>query len=347
MEVLSMKNLSSGVLILIFIFILIFIIYLSKKIIEKKKINTFLENFPSIKTSVRIFPLYFTRIRIILYTLFLLFAVLSLLNPSFEEEKATDNTDLKGVDIVFLVDVSLSMNAEEVGITRLSRFKEAILSVLPSLAGNRFGIITFAGTSFLYCPMTSDQGAFSDYVRGIETDMIPDTGTNIKKAFEKADELLKSSKVYRNRIVVLATDGEDTRESIPSDIPASLIVLGIGDTDGSFIRYKDETTGLSGFVTKEGKLSGNPSDPLLIKSALNDEYLKKIANKMGGEFINLNTNPGGADAIISKVGEMDKNSETILKDISRRDGYQYLLFPALVFLLMDIMILEIYGNKAG
>jgi hypothetical protein len=68
---------------------------------------------------------------------------------------------------------------------------------------------------------------------------------------------------------------------------------------------------------------------------------------MGGEFINLNTNPGGADAIISKVGEMDKNSEIILKDISRRDGYQYLLFPALVFLLLDIMILEIYGNKAG
>jgi Ca-activated chloride channel family protein len=195
--------------------------------------------------------------------------------------------------------------------------------------------------------MTSDQGAFSDYVRGIETDMIPDTGTNIKKAFEKADELLKSSKVYRNRIVVLATDGEDTRESIPSDISASLIVLGIGDTEGSFIRYKDETTGLSGFVTKEGKLSGNPSDPLLIKSALNDEYLKKIANKMGGEFINLNTNLGGADAIVSKVGEMDKNSETILKDISRRDGYQYLLFPALVFLLIDIMILEIYGKKAG
>ena len=152
-----MKNLSNGILILIFIYILIFIIYISKKIIEKKKINTFLEKFPSIKKSVRIFPPYFTRIRIIIYTLFLIFALLSLLNPSFEEEKSTDNTDLKGVDIVFLVDVSLSMNAEEGGITRLSRFKESVLSVLPSLAGNRFVIITFAGTSFLYCPMTSDQ----------------------------------------------------------------------------------------------------------------------------------------------------------------------------------------------
>lgn len=342
-----MKNLSTGVLILIFIFILIFIIYVSKKIIEKKKINSFIEKFPSIKKSIRIFPPYFTRIRIGLYSLFLIFALLSLLNPSFEEEKTTENADLKGVDIIFLVDVSLSMNAEDAGITRISRFKEAILSVLPSLPGNRFGIITFAGTPFLYCPMTSDQGAFSDYVRGIETDMIPDTGTNIKKAFEKADELLKSSKVYRNRIVVLVTDGEDTRESIPSEITASLIILGIGDTEGSFIRYKDETTGLSGFVTKEGKLSGNPGDPALIKSMLNDEYLKKIAAKMRGEFINLLSNPGGATSIIDKVAEMDKNTETVLKDISRRDGYQYLLVIAILFLLIDITILEIYGKKAG
>jgi Ca-activated chloride channel family protein len=340
-----MKNLSTWIVAFIFIIILAFIAYVSIKFIEKKKINDLLEKFPNLKKSIIIFPPYYTRLRVIVYIIFLFLSLISLLNPSFEEEKVNENLDLKGVDILFMVDVSLSMNAEENGITRLSRFKESVLSTLPSLAGNRFGMITFAGTPFLYCPMTSDPGAFSDYVRGIETDMIPDTGTNIKKAFEKSEEMLKSSKVYRNRILVLATDGEDMKETFPSDPSADLIILGIGSTEGSFIRYKDETTGLSGFITKEGKLSGDVNDPMLIKSALNEEYLKKLAFKFNSEYVNVTRNPGGADVIREKVSKMEKNTEKVLQNISKKDGYQYFLLPALIFLFIDLTLLEIYAKK--
>jgi Ca-activated chloride channel homolog len=345
MEVLPMKNLNSWIVAIVFILILVFLAYSSVKIIEKKKIEDLLLKFPRLKSSLTLFPPYFTRIRLGIYFLFLILAFISLLNPSFEEEKTNENLDLKGVDILFLVDVSLSMNAEDNGTTRLSRFKESILSLLPSLPGNRYGMITFAGTPFLYCPMTSDPGAFSDYVRGIETDMIPDTGTNLKKAFEKSEEMLKSSKVYRNRILVLVSDGEDMREYYPSEPSADLIILGIGSTEGSLIRYKDETTGLSGFITKEGKLSGDINDPMLIKSALNEEYLRKMAQKWNGEYVNLTLNPGGAEILKEKVESMEKNTEKILQDISKKDGYQYFLFPALLLLLVDIIFLELFARK--
>ena len=347
MEVLPVKNLNTITVTFIFFVLLLFLIYISIKILDQKKISSLLLKFPYLKKSILLYPKYFITIRFILYIFFLLLSFGSLLNPSFEEEKLTDNLNLKGVDIVFVIDVSLSMNAEDNGVTRLSRVKESILSVLPDLSGNRFGIITFAGAPFLYCPMTSDPGAFSDYVRGLETDMIPDTGTNIKKAFEKASELLKSSKVYRNRIVVLITDGEDIYETMPSNIQsATLLIFGIGSSEGSFIRYKDESTGLSGFVTKEGKLSGDPSDTMLIRSTQNEVFLKKIASSFSGDYINLTKYPGGAEEIISKIRDMEKNTDKVLRDISKKDGYQYLLIPALIFFLLDISLLEIYaGNR--
>lgn len=346
MEILYLKNTSNISIAIVFFVIIVYILYISYKVIDNKNIKSFLEKYPSLGKSLSLYPARTLSFRIILYTIFLLFSLLSLLNPSFEEEKISDNKELKGVDLVFLIDVSLSMNAEDNGLSRFSIVKESILSALPYLNGNRFGIITFAGSPFLYCPMTSDPGAFSDYVRGLESDMIPDTGTNIKKAFEKAEGLLKSQKIYRNRLLVLLTDGEDPKESMPEALPGTeVLVFGIGTEEGSLIRYVDEARGLSGFLTKEGTLSGNPRDPLLIRSAQNIDFLKKISFRLNGEYINLTKNPSGMREIIQRVGEMEKNTENILREYSKKDGYQYILFPALFFILFDLLILEFYIYK--
>lgn len=346
MEILYLKNASNVSIAIVFIVVLVYILYISYKIIENKNIQSILEKYPGLKKSVSVYPSKTLLFRIIIYTIFLILSLASLLNPSFESDKIIDNKELKGVDLVFVIDVSLSMNAEDNGLSRFSVVKESILAILPYLSGNRFGIITFAGSPFLYCPMTGDPGAFSDYVRGLESDMIPDTGTNIKKAFEKAETLLKSQKVYRNRLLILLTDGEDPKESMPESLQGTeVLVFGIGTEEGSLIRYVDEARGLSGFLTKEGTLSGDPRDPLLIHSPQNIDFLKKISFRLNGQYVNLTKNPSGMRDVIKRVEEMEKNTENILREYSKKDGYQYILFPALLFIMFDLLLIELYIYK--
>ncbi|MCB1143615.1 MAG: VWA domain-containing protein [Leptospiraceae bacterium] len=335
-----MKNFHLEYIILSALFFLTLLTYLVRKLRDRKQIFSIIYKYPNLENSIDLVPKRIFQFRMILWGLGGILLIISLFNPSFRSEQSQDSLDLKGVDIVFLVDVSLSMNADDNGSPRISRLKEVILSLLPSLSSNRFGIITFAGTPFLYCPMTSDIGAFSEYVRGLETDMIPDTGTNIGRGFNKLDAFLDSDKVFKNKIVVLATDGEDYSETIPSKLNSDLIVFGLGTTEGSLIRYKDENTGMSGYITRDGKLINSKDDSSLIKTSINEPFLKNIARKHNGEYVNITANPQSADILISKINEMEKNKDRQIRDILKKDGYHFFLIPAFLILFFDFVILE-------
>ncbi|MCB1179532.1 MAG: VWA domain-containing protein, partial [Leptospiraceae bacterium] len=275
------------------------------------------------------------------YILIIAFVSLALLNPSLEEKKIQKNETLRGVDIIFIVDVSLSMYAVDVYPNRLEKFKETILRILPELNGNRLGIITFAGAPFLYCPMTGDISAFADYVRGLETDMIPDTGTNMKLAFEKADKILNSNKIFKNKVVVFVSDGEDKNKSIPSISDTEFIVWGIGTEEGGNIFYKDESNNVSGYVTMNRKLSPFQGESNLVVSKLQESYLKKIAYKNNGKYFNISKNPSLADEILKIIDEMGKNTNKKLNNILKKDGYQYFLVIGLILLILEVMGFEI------
>ena len=202
-----MKNLDFYHLLLLILLVISAGVYIFYKIKQRMEIDTFIKVYPGVKTKMSMPPKWLLSIRYTLYVIVTILLAIAILNPSFSEEAGVEEKSVSGVDIVFLVDVSLSMNATDALPNRLSRFKETVLRQLPALNGNRLGIIAFAGVPFLYCPMTTDIAAFSDYVRGLDVDMIPNTGTNLKRAFGKAEEIFKSGKVLRNNILILVTDG--------------------------------------------------------------------------------------------------------------------------------------------
>ncbi|MCG6169817.1 VWA domain-containing protein BatB [Leptospira sanjuanensis] len=285
----------------------------------------------------------FPAVRLVLARIFLIFAALvcvflSGLKTDYKDEKKEES--FKGVDILFLVDVSLSMQAIDSSPTRLARFKEVLLRMLPSLSGNRFGMIVFAASPFLYCPMTSDVAAFSDYVRGLDVDMVGDRGTDLNKAFLKADTILKSEKIFRNRILVLVTDGEDLNDPEPIAFPASFQVWASGTEAGGPIAYNDEDSGLSGFLLKDGTLTPNINSAGIIQSKMNRSFLRNLADKNDGKFYSLDENPPDAESLKKEILALEENLYSRRKDLKRSEGSGVFLFAAVLFLLADWILVE-------
>nr|AYC03899.1 vWA-2 protein [Leptospira borgpetersenii serovar Tarassovi] len=285
----------------------------------------------------------FPDVRWVLVRILLIFVVLVCvffagLKTEMKDEKKEES--FKGVDILFLVDVSLSMQAIDSSPTRLAKFKEVLLRMLPSLSGNRFGMIVFAGSPFLYCPMTTDVSAFSDYVRGLDVDMVGDRGTDLSQAFTKAEALLRSEKVFRNRILILVTDGEDQNDPQAISFPASFQVWAAGTESGGPIVYTDENSGLNGFLLKDGTLTSNSNSPGIIHSKMNRTFLKNLADKNDGNFYSLDSNPPDSTILQKEIFSLEENLYSRKKDLKRAEGSGKFLFAAVFLLLLDWILVE-------
>ncbi|AJR16251.1 VWA domain-containing protein BatB [Leptospira interrogans] len=321
-----------------FALVIVWIIYSTIRIFLISKIREWKIFYPGIERSSS-----FPDVRWVLVRILLIFAVLVCvffagLKTEMKDEKKEES--FKGVDILFLVDVSLSMQAIDSSPTRLAKFKEVLLRMLPSLSGNRFGMIVFAGSPFLYCPMTTDVSAFSDYVRGLDVDMVGDRGTDLSQAFTKAEALLRSEKVFRNRILILVTDGEDQNDPQAISFPASFQVWAAGTENGGPIVYNDENSGLNGFLLKDGTLTSNPNSPGIIHSKMNRTFLKNLADKNDGNFYSLDSNPPDSTILQKEIFSLEENLYSRKKDLKRAEGSGKFLFAAVFLLLLDWILVE-------
>ncbi|MDI7226026.1 VWA domain-containing protein BatB [Leptospira santarosai] len=325
---------------LYFALVFVWIIYSIIRIFLVYKIIKWRISYPGLERTSSFPDARFVVARILLTFAALVCIFFSGLKTETKDEKKEES--LKGVDILFLVDVSLSMQAIDNPPTRLARFKEVLLRMLPALSGNRFGMIVFAGSPFLYCPMTSDVSAFSDYVRGLDADMVGDRGTDLNRAFLKADELLESEKVFRNRILVLVTDGEDQNEPETVSFSASFQVWAAGTREGGPIAYNDESSGLRGFLLKDGTLTPNLNSPGIIHSKMNRTFLKELASKNDGTFYSLDSNPPNIESFRKEILSLEENLYSRRKDLKRAEGSGKFLFAAIFFLLLDWTLVEFF-----
>jgi Ca-activated chloride channel family protein len=119
----------------------------------------------------------------------------------------------KGIDILFAVDTSRSMLAEDLTPNRLERARLGILDFVAKLQGDRVGLIPFAGSAFALCPLTLDYEAFRESLNAIDTDLIPRQGTDLASAIKEAERLFDENG-NNHRVLVLLTDGEDLQGSV-------------------------------------------------------------------------------------------------------------------------------------
>lgn len=273
----------------------------------------------------------------------LLFSLIALYQTSANEAEISENK--KSVDILFLIDVSLSMNAVDVYPSRLKRAQDILLRLAPDLVGNRVGIIVFAGSAFSFCPMTTDITAFSDYVNSLGVDMIGKKGTDIASSFKKADLLLSKDKILQNRIIVFISDGENHESKNIPKLNSELMVWGLGTEEGGPIHFGDSSSKSAGFVTNSGGLNPNANAPDLLISKANPELLNQLAKEHNGDFYDLTYESLGAYRLLDKVDSMQKNQTILMQKIRKEDGAETYLLLAVFFFFIERVIRLFFQNK--
>ena len=190
----------------------------------------------------------------------------------------------QGRDVLIAVDTSRSMLAvDEPPNSRLVKARLATLDLAQFAKTDRLGLIAFAGSAFLQCPLTLDEFAFSQNVSGLDTEIIPQGGTAIAEAIDTAVKAFEKSG-DNHRVLVLITDGEDHEGDIEAVIRRAqkakvrVFTVGVGTPQGEVIRVPDEQGRMTFLKDEDGNV---------VRSRLNERLLKQIAEGTGGFYLQL------------------------------------------------------------
>ena len=189
---------------------------------------------------------------------------------------------LRGLDIVVAIDTSKSMLAEDASPSRLARAKLAALELMQRAKTDRLGLVAFAGSAFLQCPLTIDDTAFRQAVETLDVNTIPQGGTALAEAIQTALTAFKEGE--NHKVLVLISDGEDhdsgALEAAQQAAQSGLRIytIGVGTVEGEILRIKGPQ-GQSDFVRDD---QGNA-----VKSHLNEDLLKQIAGATQGFYLPL------------------------------------------------------------
>ncbi len=249
----------------------------------------------------------------------------------------------QGLEIIFAVDTSKSMMANDIKPSRLERTKLALIDFISKIEGNKVGLIAFSGTSFLACPLTLDYDAFAGTLNSLSVNTIPRGGTAIGAAITNARQAFQTAG-SGNKIMVLITDGENhegdplAEAKLAARENISIYTIGIGSPEGELIILKDENGNTSYLKDKNGNV---------VKSRLNEKLLQDIASATGGSYIKANGVFLGLDELyntrFAKINKKEISSKWQKKYLDR---YQIPLLLA-VLVLMAEFGLGIQRRRSG
>jgi Ca-activated chloride channel family protein len=239
----------------------------------------------------------------------------------------------EGVDLVVAVDTSRSMLATDVKPNRLARAKLAVQDLLGELHGDRIGLVAFAGSAFVQCPLTLDQGAFTQSLDAIQVGIIPRGGTSLTAAIDTALDAFEGRQ-GKHQALVLITDGEDHEGKVKeaakraADRGVKIYAVGIGTADGELIPVE----GGSFVKDRSGQV---------VKSRLDEETLKDIAVDTGGAYLHAaGPNLGLADLYRDYIGTMEKRELATTLERRYEHRFQIPLAVALVLLVVEPLVGE-------
>ena len=241
----------------------------------------------------------------------------------------------RGVDILIAMDTSSSMRARDIKPSRLEKAKLEVSSLIDKLKGDRVGILTFAGNSFIQCPLTLDYNAVKMFLNIIEPGMMPKPGTAIGDAI-KTSQSAFIKKERRHKVLILLTDGED-HDTNPVEAAEEakkegiiIYTIGIGTKKGEPIPMVDES----------GKRTGYKKDKHgeIVMSRLDEATLQKIALITDGKYYHATPREFELDKIYSEINNMEKKELSSRLFTQYEDRFQYFLAVALILLCIEFII---------
>jgi Ca-activated chloride channel family protein len=273
----------------------------------------------------------------VLILLSLAFFALALARPGWNPRPLQVRQE--GRDVVFAVDVSLSMLAQDLAPNRLKRATLAILDTLPSLYGNRVAVVAFAGSATVVCPLTRDYGFFAWAVEGLTPASTDTAGTLIGDAIRKICADVFDPQEKRFKDLILISDGEDLG-SYPVEAAAAagaqgvrIISIGIGDdTKGSLIPIS-ERDGATAYLTYQGREVWSRMQPDTLRQAA-------LATP-GGRFLNAATGAFDLGAIYRQVvADEEKRDLGPVEIIRYTEQFQIFLLAVLLLLVLEAVLGE-------
>ena len=258
----------------------------------------------------------------------------ALVNPKIGTKLETVKRE--GVDVVFALDVSTSMLAQDIAPNRLEKSKQLVRQIINTLAGDRIGIIGYAGSAFPQVPITTDFSSARLFLSGMNTNMVSSQGTAMTQAIEMAETYYNDIE-QKNRVLFLISDGEDHQGDYASIAAQAtkkgikIYTIGVGTPGGAKIPIK------RGGVVQSYK---RDKDNQVVITKLNKETLQEIAEAANGKYLDGTNTKELVEQVQNILAGMDKKEFDAKQFSDFKDQFQWFLAGALLFLLLDVLLLE-------
>ena len=241
----------------------------------------------------------------------------------------------QGVDIFILLDTSTSMNAADVKPSRMEKAKYELGRLLNNLEGDRAGLIAFAGSAHLHCPLTEDYSASRLFLKMMDTGLITTQGTDLAAAIQLAlDHIEEDDEKFK--VFVLVSDGEDhqgeaiTLAEQARDLGIIIHTLGVGTPAGGPIPIYDDKG-------KRIEFKKNRSGQV-VTSTLNESTLDEIARITGGIYIRVGNQVNAITPLLNEINQMEKRELKSHVFSQYEDRYQVFLIIGLLLFLAEFVI---------
>jgi len=307
-------------------------IYWFTQRIQKKALN----DFANEKMHNILFPLR-SRVKNILKFSIALFAAILVIFAFANPQIGTKVEEVKqvGIDVYILLDVSLSMQAEDIKPSRLEKAKHDISKLIRKLQGDRIGLIIFSGEAYVQFPLTTDYSAANLFLSAVDISSVPQPGTAIGPAIQLAMNSFKKEEETKKAIIII-TDGEDhegdltpvVEEAVKKDI--EIYAIGLGSPAGVPIPVFNEAG------TKVGYKKDRYGEVVLTK--LGETTLQEITTVGNGKYYRGSNTDDELNMIYTDLAKLEQTEYGATKITEYEDRYYYFLFPAVLLLILEFFI---------
>lgn len=294
-----------------------------KKLFDDRLIGQLRKNFWSTGDRVRMFAILIS----------ILFFIVALAGPKIGTE--VREIQRSGLNIMVAMDLSRSMNAEDVRPNRLDKAKFEVNRLVNRLQGDRIGLIVFSGEAYIQAPITADYSALRLFLDVANTDQMPVTGTNFRSAMERAIEVFDSvERQNASNVLLFIADGEnhgpdydDTLREL-TDRGVTVFTVGVGTSEGGPIPIYDDQGRLTGYHRDQ---QGNT-----VTTRLEENTMRRIADAGGGEYYALRSGSDTIEPFFARLDELERGEFGSQEYADYENQYQILMIIGLLFFVTGL-----------
>ena len=303
-----------------------------------RKQNQLLDKFANSDLHKILFPLrsgiklFFKSGLMVLSIILLIFA---LANPQIGSK--VEEVKQVGIDVYILLDVSLSMKAEDIKPSRLEKAKHEISKLIQKLNGDRIGLIVFSGKAFIQFPLTTDYSAANLFLSAVSVKSVPQPGTAIGPAVQLAMNSFKKDEETQKAVVII-TDGEDHEGDLDNvieeanNLGVKIYAIGLGSPQGVPIPLYNSAGRQTGYKKDR---NGN-----VVLTKLNEQTLQEITEQGNGKYYRGSNTDDELELIYDDLASLEGSEFGATKITEYEDRYYYFLIPAIFILFFEIFVKE-------